>query len=70
MHSCTNRKKGQHRTPGICWCCASSRPVRPCAYWLDGIVRDLCAECERTQLVLKPCNHNCDYQVLTKPAGK
>jgi hypothetical protein len=54
-----NRVKGQRRVEGVCWCCCSDDPVRPCAYWLDGIARWLCKRCERTQAVLKPCEKNC-----------
>lgn len=49
-----NRHVGQKRVPGVCWCCASSAPVRPCKYWCTGIVKELCAKCEKEQAVNKP----------------
>ena len=49
-----NRKKGQRRAAGVCWCCCAAAPVRPCAYWVNGQVRLLCAACEKTQPVNKP----------------
>ena len=53
-----NRFKRQHRTDGVCWCCCSPGPVRPCAYWASGLVKPLCKKCEKSQAVLKPRARN------------
>jgi hypothetical protein len=49
-----NRRLGQRREAGVCWCCASPAPVRPCSYWVSGSTYLLCAQCEREQAVVKP----------------
>lgn len=49
-----NRTVGQRRVDGVCWCCNAAAPVRPCKYWMTGIVKDLCKRCEKEQVVNKP----------------
>jgi hypothetical protein len=44
-----NRHVGQRRTQGVCWCCASPAPVRPCSYWVNGLTKPLCEKCEEEQ---------------------
>ncbi len=48
-----NRTVGQRRKHGVCWCCATALPVRPCTYWASGITKELCKGCEDTQPVNK-----------------